>query len=342
MTRLLIAASLICLVAAGCGGVQNEPNLAEAVERTEATGSVRFKFDGVHDEDEIRCTGTVEHARKRVHVDCEYADLGRLEAIGIGNEFYYRGPWAAGGGIGVDQWVKTTGDDEDDSLQNFSPEHIVSILRRASSETERVGEEDVRDTPTVRYRLTVDCGRALLECDGEAPVEVWIDEDGLVRRIEFDDDSGTGTFEFFDFGADVDIEPPPADEVVDEELLGSSGVTPGQPETRCAGQAAPVSVEQATAALVRHGFDVKRDELGCGPGVAASLSTWDSQSEPMLFCSVMTGLRTPNTVTAVSVPGGANQVEVERRLENLRCVLYARQRTDEAVGRLDDALAELK
>jgi hypothetical protein len=42
-------------------------------------------------------------------------------------------------------------------------------------------------------------------------VDVWIDEEGLVRRIALEDGGSPAAVEFFDFGVEVDIEAPPPD-----------------------------------------------------------------------------------------------------------------------------------
>lgn len=56
------------------------------------------------------------------------------------------------------------------------------------------------------------------------PTEVWVDEDGRVRRVRMEyADVATGegasadvtvTTELYDFGADVRVEPPPPDRVL--------------------------------------------------------------------------------------------------------------------------------
>jgi hypothetical protein len=63
----------------------------------------------------------------------------------------------------------------------------------------------------------------------EVPTEVWVDDDGLVRRMKllYDDMQFAAgqrgdmamTMELYDFGLEVDVEPPPAGQVVDIEKL---------------------------------------------------------------------------------------------------------------------------
>jgi len=211
---------VLAALLAGCGGAENESSLEAAAERTEAQGTGRFEVDGVQKSDEkdvaYECTGEADYGAASVHVECEYTGgVGRLDGIALDDEVYARGAYF---GSGTDKWVRYSGEGaEDDSLASLSPQKLLRVLRDASSENERVGEEDVRGATTVHYRLTVDCDAARLDCRTTTPVGVWIGEDGVVRRIELEDDEGRATFEFFDFGAEVEIEPPPAADVIDED-----------------------------------------------------------------------------------------------------------------------------
>ena len=75
----------------------------------------------------------------------------------------------------------------------------------------------------------------MLELTGEPtiPFEVWIDGDGLTRRMKYEqplpaDQGGEETtmaltMEMYDFGAEVDVEPLPDDEVIDLQELGLGG-----------------------------------------------------------------------------------------------------------------------
>lgn len=140
----------------------------------------------------------------------------------------------------------------------------------AAGEPEIVGREDVRGVEATRVRFQV----SLLDLVGEAlgmepddgetsgagafddtasdpfaegldqifgfldagfEVEVWIDDESLVRRLSFDlasmfaglagEDAGAEmpsslvTLEFYDFDADIRVEAPPPETIVDEDLL---------------------------------------------------------------------------------------------------------------------------
>lgn len=135
----------------------------------------------------------------------------------------------------------------DESLAVEDPTKTLDFLRGAGDEVEEVGAEVVRDVETTHYRAELDMLAALDEvapseratmghtiAEFEAltggttfPVEVWIDADGLPRRFRFfldlpegDADMPAGarftmTMEMWDYGIEVDVTPPPADQVTD-------------------------------------------------------------------------------------------------------------------------------
>jgi hypothetical protein len=113
-------------------------------------------------------------------------------------------------------------------------------VRALGAEPGRVGEEEVRAVPTTHYRAQVDAVRETrreLEAAGwkaanierylelvdptTYQLDVWIDGEGLVRRVTttFDiddpDSRSVNTAEYFDFGIAVDIQPPSAAEVIE-------------------------------------------------------------------------------------------------------------------------------
>lgn len=129
------------------------------------------------------------------------------------------------------------------------PSQTLEYLRGASKDLEEIGAEPVRGEDATHYRARVDLDRAVslapeaqrsLVGDAvaqfksqfgtaEFPVDVWIDGDGLPRRLRYEldladyDASGevpegaimSFTMELFNFGTPVTIEPPPANQVGD-------------------------------------------------------------------------------------------------------------------------------
>jgi len=347
MTRLLLAVAAIAFVAVGCGAAENDPNLAAAADRTEATGSGRFEVNGAYEENgtptSIACTGSADYERRRVTVSCTYEGVREFEAIAIGGDVYLRGDAAFGPGT-RDKWVRESGEvDEDTALANLSPQRLLTLLRDASSETARAGEEDVRGEPTVRYRLTVDCDSADLDCADSGAVDVWIADDGIVRRIAIDDDGGQVTFEFFDFGADVDIQAPPEAQV--EDLDGSAG---SSGTGSCGeGPLEPVTVKVAAQALRTHGFSVEAQQPFCAQDVDSYpiVSTVDASQhfadQPSVSCGV-TRLKASGTrklKIEVHHAGAAKELE----FENLDCTLYAEGAAKEdAITRLEAAFDDVR
>lgn len=129
------------------------------------------------------------------------------------------------------------------NLEQFASGPVASIamLEAVTDDVVEVGSEDIRGATTTHYRATLDANRAAedlpaaeravlqhrIELVGTAlwPVDIWIDVEGRLRRhrmqVEIPGTEGvpstttTTTFELFDFGAPVDVEPPPRSQVTD-------------------------------------------------------------------------------------------------------------------------------
>ncbi len=135
-------------------------------------------------------------------------------------------------------------------VDQTNPESTVDALRGVSGDVQDLGKESVRGVQTTHYRALVDLQKAIAKAPkaqrdkvaenlsklgtADVPMDIWIDGKGLPRKMTMAFDGGAGstlagasvseTFEFFDFGANVDVEAPPASEVLDmSELLGRIG-----------------------------------------------------------------------------------------------------------------------
>ncbi|MEO6317382.1 MAG: hypothetical protein ABIP36_01230, partial [Acidimicrobiales bacterium] len=124
----------------------------------------------------------------------------------------------------------------------YDPFALLDLLHGARNAGEADGRDDVRGVPATRYSATVRIGDALdaipedrrvaLQAqlaqlgggDAPIPVEVWVDGDGLPRRLtmSFVDPASVGTaeevyvaitIELFDYGLPVSIAVPRPDEV---------------------------------------------------------------------------------------------------------------------------------
>ena len=122
-----------------------------------------------------------------------------------------------------------------------SPTAMLETLRGVAGDVEEVGTEEVRGVETTHYRATIDLDAVLQQVPdaqraeveaaleqlsaagrGTMPVEVWVDGDGLARRmvVALEQLPGMGatgsmrmTMEMFDYGEPVDVQVPDPSEV---------------------------------------------------------------------------------------------------------------------------------
>jgi hypothetical protein len=110
----------------------------------------------------------------------------------------------------------------------------LDALFGASEDAAEIGPETVRGVPATRCRLTVDLARADAALPSgvsvpagpfrslsRLPAEVWLDADGLARRISVSSEPTAApdaqvwsVVELWDYGLAVDITPPGPDEVL--------------------------------------------------------------------------------------------------------------------------------
>lgn len=230
MRRLLLLAAT--LVLAGCGGLSASQVLSAAQERTAEFETLRFVVEGSSDEYRFAGRGAVDNRARRSQLSVDLSGQGKAELLLDGSVLYVRvdglrhapplpTPWVSAdletlGAMLGDHLCKLIEWAED------GPSRILEQLR-AVGEVEELGRERVRGVETTRYRALVrPAGPAE---DSAVPVDVWIDGDGLVRRLRAAHGAHdvTVSVELFDFGADVAIEPPAPEQVTAlDELLGGS------------------------------------------------------------------------------------------------------------------------
>jgi hypothetical protein len=190
---------------------------------------------------------------------------GHLQLVTDGSDAYLKiGALASIFGATSDKsWVKLTGDGSSDASKGSTVAdgtEILKLLGQAGDVT-TVGTEAVRGVDTTHYRGTLDVAAALgqLGADERAqvqdrlgqvgidpkainfPVDVWIGQDDLVRRVQVGIDGSqfsganlptggvdaTVTVELYDFDVPVDITIPSADQVFTVDpgsLPGISGL----------------------------------------------------------------------------------------------------------------------
>ena len=265
---LLPLVLLLALVASACGG--SEPTAEQvspdaivlAASKTKEAGTykadVTATMDIVGQSIDMSGTGAFDGTNQRGHMSYAMNLNGQdvdMEMVFAYPVVYMELPAESGALPGGKTWIKMDfeklgqqgGFDFSQMMQagQTDPSQGLDFLRGASG-VQAVGNEDVHGVPTTHYTGVVDLRSLgtehpemkpsidqLTEQSGisRVPIEVWIDDDGLVRRIKQTlGGNGSGlqmnmtmTTDLYDFGTEVNVEEPPADEVVDfSELTGQS------------------------------------------------------------------------------------------------------------------------
>jgi hypothetical protein len=186
-----------------------------AGQSQEMTGQARFSDDGM--EMEASSTGAQP-----------------MELILLDKAMYMK---SADLGTG-DKWLKIDLSDPDSlfgMIGKATDPEVMFKAMESPKKLELVGTEEVDGTPTNHYRITMDPTRYLEAMDFPAAMagmmprelvtEMWVDGDNLPRKFAQTIDvpgagggaatSSTTEGTYADFGTDVEIEAPPADEVTE-------------------------------------------------------------------------------------------------------------------------------
>lgn len=185
---------------------------------------------------------------------------GRFELRMLGSMLYLRLPAGLGGlglpgskpwiGIDIEKTLDAVGlaGIDPTSLQQ-DPTQTLRLLRASSTSVQQAGTARIRGVATTRYTAKLDL-RKSIEATGDElglsekeraqlrraaeqmstqaglktiPVEVFVDREGLLRRMRMTMKSTlasapfalTQTTDFYDFGVEVDVEAPPESQVTD-------------------------------------------------------------------------------------------------------------------------------
>jgi hypothetical protein len=231
---------------AGSSRVEFTMAMKVAGESVDMSGSGAFDFD------ELRGTLTYDMTLPEV------GDV-RMEMRMVGTKMYVRMPAALAGEALPEgkEWLRFDLEKARDQLGMGSldlgaqqdPTKMLQYLRTAGVEVREDGTAAIRGVETKRYVGELDFRKALeagLEESGlskqeqkqarhgmtkmleqlesaSIPIEVFIGEDGLLRRITLELDMAVEgeridvsmKMDYFDFGVDVDVEAPPASSVMD-------------------------------------------------------------------------------------------------------------------------------
>lgn len=207
-------------------------------------------------------TGVGEFSQREGHLTMDMSDLGggafgdgEAELVFSDLAYYMKLPQGAGLPIPPGkEWFKidlkelgqTQGLDLEEltQLSQSDPSQALDFLQGASDDFHAVGTEDVRGEPTTHFAGTIDLNKVAENAPDDlaeqykklaqmapsplVPMDVWIGDDGFVRKLRFEQKLAAGSSmtmeeELFDWGTDVNVTVPSDDEVVDlTQLLGQS------------------------------------------------------------------------------------------------------------------------
>ncbi len=179
------------------------------------------------------------------------ASIGEFEVRAIGDKAYMRIGLFSSLGIPT-PWVSLTTDEASEIASGFGantadPMGTLPVFYHADADVEVIGQEQVRGVDTTHFRISADVEKLLaladpeqadelrntsgFPADGVLPIDMWIGDDGFVRRFSYKVDGGSSpdagfeslemVWEIFDYGEPITVIAPPANQVTDGDLLVS-------------------------------------------------------------------------------------------------------------------------
>ena len=251
--RRALALLLMAIPLTACGGdVTSIDPVAQAATKTQNVAGAHFLLNARVTAEgqtvEFKGPGEIaDHGKKlRMRMTMPAAILGMkgltgnkvtFDVVSAGKQFFFRGgPFTQ---LAGKKWVAMGDDDASFDLGQNDPSKMLEYLR-AVSKVEEKGSETVRGVPTTHYeariqldkvadKVSPEAARALEQIStglgtNEIPIEVWVGDDGLVRKLTMNWHPKQGSFvldmEMFGFG-DVAIDVPGASQTVNlKQLLG--------------------------------------------------------------------------------------------------------------------------
>jgi hypothetical protein len=230
MRRLsLLLLLVLAPLAAGCGSEPSSLQGSDDALKDASSSRIEWKLEGkaMPGWASLRSTGSIDYANGRgeLVIKGKSDSAPEARALFIGNDSYL--------GVevgGTTYWMKSEAADGTGARRfepgpgGTSPDRLLKDLVKSSTKVEKLGSEAIRGVMTTHYRAHLDktkAGLGILE-DEPGIVDAWIDEQGLPRRIRVPDggeDESAVVFDLFDFGVPVDVEAPPADQIVSEDNM---------------------------------------------------------------------------------------------------------------------------
>jgi hypothetical protein len=223
MRRFGLALLLLLVpLAAGCGSDPSSFQGSGDALKDASSSRVEWKTEGksLPDWALMRATGSIDYANGRgeLVIKGKSDEAPAAHALYLGHDAYMGAEVG-----GSSYWMKSSVDEGNDTDRfmpgpnGMSPDRLLNELIKSSTKVDKVGSEAIRGVDTTHYRAHLEQTKH----ETEPPVvDVWIDGQGLPRRIRATRGSGDDFAEvvdLFDFGVPVDVKAPPANEILSEE-----------------------------------------------------------------------------------------------------------------------------
>jgi hypothetical protein len=228
MRRLSLLLLLFVPLAAGCGSEPSSLQGSDDALKDASSSRVELKLEskGMPDWGLMNLTGSIDYANSRGELVFTKSDsTPEARALIVGRDSYL------GAKVGDTMyWVKESGESTRAAdrfmpgATGMRPDRLLKGLTKASNKVEKLGSEEIRGVTTTHYRAHLDKSKLGIDGKQNEPgvVEAWIDEQGLPRRVRVPyggEHDPVAVADLFDFGVSVDVEAPPADEILTEEAF---------------------------------------------------------------------------------------------------------------------------
>ena len=270
LIAVLLASFALVLLGPACGGSGGSDEKPAAVLASSSEKTIGAKSSKVAlvmeitpeggNPMKITAEGAFDYAARQGTMTMDAGSMGvpglsgNIELVLLGDVFYMKFP---PGLLPGKSWLKidlaTIGEQSGIDLAGLQelgsndPSNFLRFLEGAGDDAKKVGEEKVRGVDTTHYKASFDLEAAKAEAPenlrddldrvieqlgkSTIPADVWVDGDGLTRRMRFvmesvgeQKASTTVTQELYDFGVKVEATAPPADQVSDfGQLLQQAG-----------------------------------------------------------------------------------------------------------------------
>lgn len=206
----LIGLGTLSGLACSGGGRSASAGVSDAIDKTKAAGTARFVLSGERAASGP-IQGVVDFGRSRARVQA----VGRQWIFDRDVGYQLGGfPRAQG------KWVRFQGVEFLVRSLPLNPDRLLEVVRSTSDDVEEVGSATIQGMKTTRYRgvlraeqLSPSAREGTVEA---VPFELWVDEDGLIRRLRlrYDRGSDVAIYHFSQFGRPAEIHIPRRDEFV--------------------------------------------------------------------------------------------------------------------------------